>query len=303
MSEKRYLWENGSMIPWHKGTTHVMNASMHYGVAAFEGIRFYDTPQGPTVFRMTDHLDRFFYSMKALGMSVTYNHAQLGNAILQLIKLNDMKEGYIRPIAWFSDEKIGLHLVGGAVSIQIGLFEWQKSSKDAFRVHFSPLRRIHPQTTNVEAKISGHYVNTHLALQHAIANHFDDAILLDYAGYIAEASAANIFWIKDNVFFTPPRGTILNGITRQTILRIAKDLGYKTKKTRARRKELLKADEIFLCGTAYEIKPVVQIEDTTIGNGTRGILTTLIKDAYHSAVRGELEQYFPWLAVVPSDHF
>ena len=239
------IWENGIFKEWLYGTTHVMNPSMHYGIAAFEGIRFYNTLEGPTVFRLYEHLDRLFYSMKVLGMPIAYNHAKLGNAILQLIKNNQMKEGYIRPIAWFSDQKIGLHLVGGSVSIQISLFEWQKNSTNEFRIHFSPIRRIHPQTTDVEAKISGHYVNTHLALQHAISHHFDDAILLDYDGQIAEASAANIFWIKNSVFFTPPRGTILNGITRQTVLSIAQDMGYKTAKVKAYPEELLNADEVF----------------------------------------------------------
>ena len=145
----RYIWENGSVMDWKKGTTHVMNPSMHYGVAAFEGIRFYDTLKGPAIFRLTDHLDRFCYSMKVLGMPTVRNHWELGSAIKGLIRRNKMTEGYIRPIAWFSDEKVGLHLVGGTVSIQIALFDWQKAGQENLRVHISRYRRIHRATTDV----------------------------------------------------------------------------------------------------------------------------------------------------------
>ena len=294
----RYIWENGSVLDWKKGTTHVMNPSMHYGVAAFEGIRFYNTPKGPAIFRLTDHLDRFFYSMKVLGMPTVRNHWELGSAIKELIRRNKMTEGYIRPIAWFSDEKIGLHNAGGVVSIQIALFDWQNTGKDTLNVQISRFLRIHPKTTDVEAKIAGHYVNTHLALMHAGKRGFDDAILLDHDGNIAEASAANMFCVQKGALYTPQRGTILNGITRQTVLELARDAGYEAAEIPIHPFVLLDSNEVFLCGTAYEIKPVARIEDTVIGDGTPGPFTRWIQKQYRKAVHGELPKHEDWLTYV-----
>ena len=290
-----YIWENGSIMDWKKGMTHVMNPSMHYGIAAFEGIRFYNTKMGPAIFRLTDHLDRFFYSMNVLGMQIAYNHWELESAIIALIKCNNTTEGYIRPIAWFSEEEIGLHNAGGAVSIQIALFTWKGMEKDGLSVHFSPFRRIHPETTDVEAKISGHYINTHLALQHANKNNFDDAILLDYEGLVAEASAANIFCVGRSTVYTPRRGTILNGITRQTVIELARNAGYEVMEQYIHPRMLEMHNEIFLCGTAYEIKPIVRIGDKVTGNGTPGPLTQLMQGQYRKAVHGELPEYQHWL--------
>ncbi len=292
----RYIWKNGTFTKWDQGTTHVMNPSMHYGIAAFEGIRFYSTPRGPAIFRLHDHLTRFFYSMNVLGMPIEYNSQQLGSAIINLIRDNNMIEGYIRPIAWFSEEKIGLHNAGCAASIQIALFDWNDTGKDTFNVRLSPFQRINPATTDIEAKISGHYVNTHLALLDASKNGFDDAILLDQDNYVAEASAANIFCVKNGVVFTPLRGTILNGITRQTVMRLAWE--RKVDEIYIHTRLLLGSDEVFLCGTAYEIKPIVRIEQTIIGDGTPGPFTKWIQKQYYNAVHGELPEHQNWLTYV-----
>lgn len=289
----RYIWENGSVLDWKKGTTHVMNPSMQYGVAAFEGIRFYNTKKGPAIFRLNDHFDRLFYSMGVLGMSAEYNYWQLTGAIIELIRRNEMTEGYIRPIAWFSDEEIGLHSSGKETSIQIALFDWL-ASKDALRVHISPFRRIHPATTDVEAKISGNYVNSKLAIKCAEQKGFDDAILLDHEGYVAEGTGANIFYTKDGMLYTPPRGAILMGITRDTVMSLVRKVSL----LKIDQAQLLESDEIFLCGTAYEIIPVVRIEDTVISNGAIGPLTRTIQKQYSRAVRGELLEHQDWLTYV-----
>lgn len=292
------IWKNGMFKEWRYGTTHAMNPSLHYGIAAFEGIRFYQTDRGSAVFRLKDHLDRFFYSMNVLGMPIDYSHEQLIDAIKELIICNNMSEGYIRPIAWFSDQVVGLHNAGGKTSIQIALFDWRKSGIDTLRVHISPFMRIHPKTTDVNAKISGHYVNTHLALQHAGQKGFDDAILLDHEGYVAEASAANIFCVKDGFLLTPMRGTILCGITRDTITKLPGCPGPRTVTYKLPVWQLLASDEVFLCGTAYEVMPVRKIGDIIIGNGTPGSITRLVQEQYRKAVHGELPERQYWLTYV-----
>ena len=294
----KYIWQNGSIKKWGTGTTHAMNPSLHYGIAAFEGIRFYNTQRGVAVFRLTEHLDRLFYSMNVLGMPIAYDHEQLIQATKELIGINKMREGYMRPIAWFSDHVVGLHNAGGTTSIQIALFEWKKSGPDTLRVHISPFVRIHPKTTDVNAKISGHYINTHLALQHAGKNAFDDAILLDHERCVAEASAANVFCVKDGFLLTPMRGTILCGITRDTIIKLPGCPGPRTVTCKLPVWQLLASDEVFLCGTAYEIMPVREIGDNVIGNGTPGPITQLIQEQYRKAVHGELPERQYWLTYI-----
>ena len=294
----RYIWHNGSIKRWHRGITHAMNPSLHYGIAAFEGIRFYQTERGSAIFRLKDHMDRFFYSMNVLGMPIAYDHEQLTQAIKELIVLNNMSEGYIRPIAWFSEQVVGLHNAGGTTSVQIALFDWKKSNPDTLRVHISPFLRIHPKTTDVNAKISGHYINTHLALQHAGKNNFDDAILLDHNGNIAEASAANIFCLHKGLLVTPMRGAILPGITRTTVIQLPGCGGIRTIPCNISPAELLESEEVFLCGTAYEILPVSQINDVVIGNGAPGPVTKLLWKQYRKAVHGELPERQYWLTYI-----
>lgn len=294
----QYIWQNGSIKRWRYGTTHVMDPSLHYGIAAFEGIRFYKTDHGSAIFRLKDHLDRFFYSMNVLGMPIVHNHEQLTQAMKELIVRNKMNEGYIRPIAWFSDQVVGLHNAGGKTSIQIALFDWKKSGQDTLRVHISPFLRIHPRTTDVNAKISGHYINTHLALQHAGKNNFDDAILLDHNGNIAEASAANIFCVHKGFLVTSLRGAILPGITRTTVMQLPGCGAVRAVPCNISPAELLESEEVFLCGTAYEIMPVSQINDVTIGNGMPGAVTMLLQEQYHKAVHGEFPERQYWLTYV-----
>lgn len=294
----QYIWHNGSIKKWRYATTHVMNPSLHYGIAAFEGIRFYQTNKCPAIFRLKDHLDRFFYSMNVLGMPIMYDQEGLTKAVKDLIIRNKMTEGYIRPIAWFSDEKVGLHNAGGTTSVQIALFDWKKSGPDTLRVHISPFLRIHPKTTDVNAKISGHYINTHLALQHAGKNNFDDAILLDHNGNIAEASAANIFCVYKKFLVTPLRGTILPGITRTTIIQLPGCGAVRAISCNISPAELLESEEVFLCGTAYEILPVSKIEGKIIGDGKPGPITKLLQEQYRKAVHGEFPERQYWLTYV-----
>lgn len=298
MTHGDYIWLNGAIKKWRYGTMHAMTPSPNYGIAAFEGIRFYKTQKGPAIFRLKDHLDRFFYTMDVLGMMPLYAHEQLAHAVKELIICNKMEEGYIRPLAWFSKEEVGLHNAGGPISIEIALFKWNKSVSDILRVHISPFMRIHPKTTDVNAKISGHYINTHLALQYAGKNGFDDAILLDHNGYVAEASAANIFCIHKGWLITPLRGAILPGITRTTVIQLPGCGGLRVIPCNISPVELYESTEVFLCGTAYEIMPVSAINNITIGNGVIGPVTTLLQEQYRKAVHGELPERQYWLTYV-----
>jgi len=292
-SHPQYMWCNGSLRAWNDGTVHAMNYSMQYGVSAFEGIRLYDTEKGPAIFRLKEHIDRLFYSMAALGMVWRHiSHHQIKTALIDLAKANEMSEGYFRPIAYL-EEGVGLPATDFMPHLDIALLPPLQNKKTSYHVCFSTYRRINPQTTNVEAKISGNYVNSHLAFLEAREQGYDDAILCDHEGYVAEACAANIFWVHDNVCYTTPRGAILNGITRKTIMEIIRVIEEEIKP-----QKLLQADEIFLCGTAYEIKPVVEIGCTLIGNGTPGPMTRRIAQLYQDIVRGRVDRCHHWLTYV-----
>lgn len=293
------MWKNGRLIPWEDGKTHVINQGLHYGCAIFEGIRFYETDKGPAIFRLPEHLERFFLSASVLKMKIPFSANELAGGIKDLIKITGLKEGYIRPIAWFADEKIGLNMIGGRVDVAIAVLPWdKKTTKTALDFKISPFRRIDPRTTNVEAKIAGHYVNTHLALCDAIESGFDDAILLDTEGFVAEASASNVFIIKGGFFVTPPPGTILNGITRNTIGHLAVDRGYMFIERKFMPNSFNSCSEAFICGTAWEVMPIATVDGRKVGNGKPGEITKMIMSLYANTVRGRKKEYLEWLTHV-----
>jgi branched-chain amino acid aminotransferase len=293
------IWDHGTIKPWTHGVIHSMTPSLHYGLSVFEGIRFYQTEKGPAIFRMAEHWDRFFYSCKVLGMTLPFSRQQLTQGTIELIRESAMTEGYIRPIAFFTEQQVGLHNAGGPVGVHIGLFSWKKKRKDALRVCTSKYMRIHPQTTDPEAKISGHYVNTHLALMDATSAGYDDALMNDWRGFVAEASAANIFVVQNGVFLTPKRGSILNGITRQTIIELLRATGYQVHETDITRHTILeRSHEVFICGTAYEVMPVININKRVIGTGYPGSFTKLVSELYMHIIHGLDANYTHWLTYV-----
>lgn len=298
MNKTKLIWLNGRFIPWDKANVHILNHSLHYGSGVFEGIRFYNTQKGPAVFRLDEHIKRFFVSAEIMGMEIPYSAKQLKSTILDLIRKNKIKDGYIRPIAFYGS-RMGLDPRGAEINIAIACWGWGKYlKKDIVKVFISSYRRIHPNSSKMEAKISGHYFNSILASLEAKENGFDEALLLDYKGNIAEGPGENIFFAKNGKIYTPLERSILPGITRETIKIIARDLKYAVIEKKIRPADLKKMDEAFFTGTAVEINAIGQIGKVKIGKGKIGKITEKLKEKYYQAVRGKLKKYNKWLSYV-----
>lgn len=308
------LWCNGEIIPWEQGwKIHVMNLCLHYGLPPFEGIPYYRTASGRrVVFRLIDHLARLYDSAVFIGIRIPYVIEELVEAIKELIRRDIFEEGYIRPIVTFGDQMAGLHtpLSTLPVSVSIGLFRWESPEKTAIYAELSPWRRIDETTTSPKRKLAGNYLNSVLAHQHAAREGFDDAILLDRDGYLAEASGANLFLYAGGRWLTPPLSApILAGITRNTILTIMRDnqgADYRCPVVEIPIKPeiILSCEEMFLCGTAVEVLPVTAVglhsgSVIKIGNGFPGPMTRQIMNSYDDVVHGRTPQYIErWLTFV-----
>jgi branched-chain amino acid aminotransferase len=298
MKKAKKIWLNGKFLDWEKAKIHVLTHSLHYGSAVFEGIRAYPTEKGLAVFRLPEHIDRLFYSASVLGMKIPFSRKKIKAAILRTIKNNQLKECYIRPIAFFG-EKMGLNPAGVLVNLAIVAFPWRGLfEKKKIKVKISKFIRIHPRSTAADAKISGHYINSILATLEAKKEGFDEAILLDFKGNVAEGPGENIFLVKGKKIFTPSPGAILPGITRRTIIEVAKSLGYSVFEKKIRPEELKKADELFFAGTGVEICPIMKINDVLINQGKLGEITQKIKKNYQKIVKGKEKKYFKWLTFI-----
>jgi len=230
MDQTKYIWVNGKLIRWKKARTHILTHALHYGGGVFEGARVYETPRGPAVFRLKEHTDRLFYSAKALSMEIPYSKEEINQAIVYTVKKNKLKEGYIRPIAYFGYGKMGLNPAGAPVDVAIACWPWGKYLSDKpIDVKISKYIRIHPKSGITDAKISGHYVNSIMAVNELAGTKFHEALFLDFKGNIAEGPGENFFIVKKGVVYTPTLGTILKGITRDSIFKIADYLGIRTK--------------------------------------------------------------------------
>jgi len=289
------IWFNKKLVDWEKAKIHVLSHSLHYGSAVFEGIRCYKTKKGPAVFRLDEHIKRLFYSAKVLRMKIDLSPKEVKEAILKTIKINKLNECYIRPIVFYG-EKMGLNLKGAPLNIAIAVWPWPAYLGDKpIKVKVSKYIRIHPESTICDAKISGHYLNSILASMEIKEKGYNEALLLDYKGYVAEGPGENIFIVKNNQIFTPERGNILAGITRDTVIKLARDLNYKVIEKKIKLAELFSANEIFFTGTAVEISPIIQVNKTLINKGGEGEITKKIKEIYKKITRGEVKKYLKWL--------
>jgi len=293
------VWFNKKILPLEKAKVPLLTHSLHYGSAVFEGIRCYQTKEGKgAVFRLDDHLKRFLLSAKTIGMKLPYSFRDIKKGIIDVIKINNLKECYIRPIAFFG-EKMGLHPGNVDVSLAIACWKWEAYlGEKPVKCLISSFIRPHPRSVVSFCKISGYYANSVLASIEAKKKGKDEAILKDYKGFIAEGPGENIFMVKKNKVFTPKTGSILPGITRHTIIELLKDLKISVREKDITEKELKSADEVFFVGTAVEVCPVVQIDKTKIKDGKVGPLTKEIKDIYKKVVRGEIKKYLKWLTFV-----
>ena len=290
---------NGKIIDWDDCKVHVINYSLHYGVAAFEGIRFYETPKGISIFRLKDHMKRLLNSAKTFQIPAKYKSEELVEAAKEIVKESKLISGYIRPIIYYDGGKLSLHAINTEISTVIAVLPWGKYlENNSIKVLPSSYMRHHPKSLPMDAKVSGYYVNSVLAVQEARRKGFDEALLLDHNNNVAEGPGENFFMVKKNVLMTPPLGNILPGITRDCIIQIAKDEGIKVQEKNFSLEEAKNADEAFFTGTAAEVTPISHIDKKIIGDGNVGLVTTKLKDIYHDIVTGKNNKYDKWLDYV-----
>jgi branched-chain amino acid aminotransferase len=298
MEKTKYIWYNGKFLRWEQAKIHILTHTLHYGSGVFEGIRCYRTQQGPAVFRLKEHLNRLFNSAKFLKIKIPFSKKEIQKVILKLIKLNKIEECYIRPIVFYGYGKMGLNPKGASLDCAVILWPWGKYLKDKVKVKISKIIRLHPQSVVSSAKVCGYYINSIFATFDAEKDGFDESLLLDYRGFIAEGSGENIFIVKNDKLFTPKLGNILPGITRDSIIKIAQDLKMKVIEKDISVKELKNCDEVFFTGTAAEVTPIYQIDKKIINKGEIGKITKILQEKFYEIVRGENKKYKKWLTYV-----
>ncbi len=297
MQTMEFIWQNGSFKKWEDATTHVLTHTLHYGGGAFEGIRCYKTDKGPAIFRLEQHLERLHYSAKSLAMKLEYSVETISDAIKELVKKNKLDEGYIRPLVYFGYKKMGVNAQGSPVELAIACWPWGKYlAHDAIDVKTSKYIRIHPDSTIVDAKFCGHYLNSQLAILDIQGSKYHEALLLDAYGHVAEGPGENLFIVKDNKLLTPKLGTILPGLTRSTVIEMAQYQEISVEETELSLDDVYAADEAFFCGTAAEITPIRSVDDKLIADGSIGSITRYVKDQYAKIVRGEDKNFIKYLS-------
>ena len=301
MKKVEKIWMDGKLVNWDDAKVHVLTHTLHYGLGVFEGIRCYLCHDGGSaVFRLTEHIDRLFYSAVIGMMKIPFSREELCTAVLETLRANKMKDGYIRPIAFIGDGEMGLYVREYPVRVVIACWPWGAYLGDeglalGIRAKISSYTRHHVNVAMTKAKICGNYVNSILAKREVIAAGYDEAILLDAEGYVSEASGENIFIVKDGILKTTPPTSILKGITRDAIIEIARDAGIAVAEQRFTRDELYIADECFFTGTAAEVTPVREVDDRIIGEGKPGPITKQLQIGFFAAAHGKIEKYKKWL--------
>ena len=300
MKEVGKIWMNGKLVPFKDAKVHVLTHALHYSTAVFEGIRCYNTPNGSAIFRLPEHVDRFFNSSKLYSMKIRYTKKQIKDAIIKTVKASSLKECYIRPIAYYGYGTMGLTPTLNKVDVSIACLEMigePKAGKfSGAKCKISKWIRIDSKSQPMQSKSAANYSNAALARVEALKSGYDEAIMLNSSGKVAEGSAENIFIIKNGIIKTPPlNADILNGITRDSIIRLIKSNGIKLIEKNITVKELLKADEVFMTGTAAEVKSVAKINKTTIGNGKIGKITKTLQKSFTDVVMDKDQRFASWL--------
>ncbi len=303
LTPTRFIWMDGQLVAWDKAKIHVLTHTLHYGFGVFEGIRCYKTERGPAVLRLTDHMRRLHNSASLVGMTLPYSVEELVQATKDLIRANELEECYIRPIAFYGYGVMGLNPAGAPVQVAIAVWPWgtylgEKGLKEGVRVKISKWRRIDPSTLPPQAKLVANYANSILAKLDALKDGFEESILLNTEGKVAEGPGENLFVVKGGRLYTPPISAgVLPGITRDCVIKIAEDEGIPFEEKNLTPEELTQADEVFFTGTAAEITPVKEIDGKRIGTGEWKI-TRRIQKIYFDAVRGRVQKYSAWLEQV-----
>ena len=297
------IWFDGELVPWREANIHVLTHTLHYGTGVFEGMRAYGTPDGAAIFRLHDHTQRMFRSAHILKMPMPCTAAEINEACVTVMRENGLTEAYIRPICFYGSEGMGLRADNLKVHVAVAAWEWGAYLGDAglekgIRIKTSSFTRHHVNISMCKAKAVGHYINSILALQEAIDDGYDEALLLDNEGYVAEGSGENIFIVRDGVIYTPDLTSALEGITRDTIMVFARELGMEVKEKRLTRDEVYVADEAFFTGSAAEVTPVVELDRRAIGTGRRGPLTKELQTMFFDQVSGRRVRHPEWLTYV-----
>lgn len=297
-----WIWMDGELVPWRDAQVHVLTHTLHYGLGVFEGVRVYATRQGPAAFRLADHTRRLLESARILMMDIPYSLPQLVQAQIDTVRANRIESGYIRPLAFLGAEKAGIDPAGTQVHVAIASWTWgaylgPRALEHGVRARVSSFARHHVNVQMCRAKSVSTYTNSILATREAKAEGYDEAILLDTEGFVAEGASANLFIVRDGVLIEPEVQSALDGITRRTLLALAKEEGIEVASRRMTRDELYICDEAFLTGTAAEVTPIVEIDRRPVGDGKRGPITERLQRRFFAAARGEDEAHRDWLTI------
>lgn len=297
------IWYDGKLVPWREATTHVLTHTLHYGMGVFEGVRAYKGERNTAIFRLQEHTDRLFRSAHILGMKLPYSKEEIFEAQRTVVRENKLESGYLRPMAFFGSEAMGISAKNLSVHIIVAAWPWgaylgQEALDNGIRVKTSSFSRHHVNVTMCKAKANGNYINSILAHKEAETDGYDEALLLDVDGFVAEGSGENIFIIRNGKLLTPDVTSALEGITRDTIVTLATELGIPVIEKRITRDEVYCADEAFFTGTAAEVTPIRELDNRTIGAGNRGPITTRLQALYFDCVYGRNQQHLDWLTPV-----
>ncbi|MBN3859837.1 branched-chain amino acid transaminase [Neisseriaceae bacterium PsAf] len=301
--QSSYIWYNGELVDWESAQTHVLSHSLHYGMGVFEGVRAYETDKGTAIFRLEDHTNRLFNSAKIARMKISYSREKINQAHKDVVKANKHSSCYFRPLAFYGSSKLGVLPDEDDVQVIVAAWEWgaylgDEALEKGITAKISSFCRMHVNSMMCKAKATGNYLNSIYAKKEAVREGYDEAILLDTQGYIAEGSGENIFLVSKGKLYTPSLVVALDGITRNTVIHLIQDLGLELIEKDITRDELYIADEIFFTGTAAEITPVSELDGITISNGKRGPITKQLQKAFFDIVTGKNEKYQHWLTYV-----
>ena len=297
------IWYDGKLVPWREATTHVLTHSLHYGLAVFEGLRAYQTAKGTAIFRLKEHTERLFNSAHIYMMKIPYDRETLMSAQKEVVRANKLDSCYVRPIAFYGSEKMGVSPKGAKVHVAIAAWPWgaylgSEGLEKGIRVKTSSYARHHVNVSMCRAKYSGTYANSILANMEATEHGYDEGLLLDVDGFVAEGAGENLFMIKNDKIVEPELNSALIGITRESVIQLAGDLGYTIGAKRITRDDLYIADEVFFTGTAAEVTPIRELDGRTVGTGKRGPLTEKLQSMFFDVVNGRSEKYGHWLHYV-----
>ncbi|MDH4028059.1 MAG: branched-chain amino acid transaminase [Nitrospirota bacterium] len=303
VQESKKIWMDGKFVDWADANVHILTHTLHYGTGAFEGIRCYKTKEGSAVFRLREHVHRLFDSCHILNMKITFSPEEIEKAITDSVKINGLKECYIRPLVYIGYGAMGLYPKDNPIRVAIAVWPWgaylgEDGIKNGIRVKVSSFSRLHVNVTMTKSKTCGDYVNSTLAKNEALACGYDEAIILDTGGYVSEGTGQNIFIVRDGVLITPPLPSVLEGITRKSIIEMARREKIEVREINFTRDEVYIADEAFFTGTAAEVTPVREVDNRMIGNGKPGPLTKKLQGLFFKIVKGESKTYKSWLTYI-----